>query len=101
MDIALGRVSYDKRRAQRNGRAWTYHFAHADSTCRYCRHDHTTHLTLSGQPHFLTADGERRIVTRDAEIIWAFCTACADEIGTSQVLCYQRSIGVGESVGGP
>ena len=39
------------------------------------------------------------IVARDAEIIRAFCTACADEIGTTQVLCYQRSIGVGESLG--
>ena len=100
MDVTLRiRKRYNKRHATRNGRAWTYHFAHLDSTCRYCPHDHTTHLTLSGQPHFLTSNGERRIVARDAEIIRTFCTACADEIGTSQVVCYQRGIAVGERVG--
>lgn len=100
MDITLRKRKRDNKRfSERNGRAWTRHFAHPDSTCRYCPHDHTTHLTVSGQPHFRTPDGERRIVARNAEITRAFCTACAEKIGTSQVVCYQRSIAVGERLG--
>lgn len=99
MDVTLTVGRSNKKREHRNGRAWTRHFAHPDSTCRYCPHDHTTHLTVSGQPYFRTREGEKRIVARNAEILKAFCTACADEIGTSQVLCYQRNIAVGERLG--
>ena len=38
-------------------------------------------------------------VASHAELITAFCTACAESIGTHQVLCYQRNVGVGEVVG--
>ena len=39
------------------------------------------------------------VVANHAELITAFCTACAESIGTSQVLCYQRNRAVGEVVG--
>ena len=38
-------------------------------------------------------------VSREAEIVTAFCTACALEMDTPQVLCYQRTLGTGEVVG--
>ena len=38
-------------------------------------------------------------VANRAELITAFCTACAESIGTHQVLCYQRNLAVGEVVG--
>ena len=41
----------------------------------------------------------RMTVAARAELIAAFCTACADSIGTHQVLCYQRNVGIGEVVG--
>ena len=89
----------------------------------HCKHDHTTHLTSSGQPHFYRPATEadkrdpsvmlyrhtlpqggsvlvrRMVVANHAELITAFCTACAESIGTHQVLCYQRNVGVGEVVG--
>ena len=40
---------------------------------------------------------KRVTVARDADT--AFCTACAKEIGTAQVLCYQRTLAAGEVVG--
>ncbi len=39
------------------------------------------------------------VVANRAELITAFCTACADAMKTHQVLCYQRNVGVGEVVG--
>ena len=41
----------------------------------------------------------RMVVANHAELITAFCVACAESIGTHQVLCYQRNVGVGEVVG--
>ena len=41
----------------------------------------------------------RMTVANRAELITAFCTACAESIGTRQVLCYQRNLAVGEVVG--
>ena len=41
----------------------------------------------------------RMTVANHAELITAFCVACAESIGTHQVLCYQRNVGVGEVVG--
>ena len=41
----------------------------------------------------------RMVVANHAELVTAFCTACAESIGTHQVLCYQRNVGVGEVVG--
>ena len=41
----------------------------------------------------------RMTVANRAELITAFCTACAESIGTHQVLCYQRNLAVGEAVG--
>ena len=112
----------NKRRQNRNGSAWR-RFSPDGTTCRYCKHNHTTHLTSSGQPHFYRPawEAERRdssvmlyrhtlpqggsvlvrrmVVANHAELITAFCTACAESIGTHQVLCYQRNVGVGEVVG--
>ena len=41
----------------------------------------------------------RMTVANRAELITAFCTACAESMGTPQVLCFQRNVGVGEVVG--
>ena len=41
----------------------------------------------------------RMTVANRAELITAFCTACAESAGTEQVLCYQRNRAVGEVVG--
>ena len=41
----------------------------------------------------------RLTVARQAEIITAFCTACAEELRTHQALCFQRRLAVGEVVG--
>ena len=41
----------------------------------------------------------RMTVANRAELITAYCAACAESIGTHQVLCYQRNVGVGEVVG--
>ena len=103
LDVTLKkRERAHKRESARNGRAWGNHFAKDDLTCRYCPHDHTTHLSWSGQPHFRSRDGRKRyIVARDAEIFRTFCTACAQDIGTSQVVCYQRNTAVGERLRNP
>ena len=77
----------------------------------------------SGQPHFFrpATEAERRdpylmlyrhslpeggsvlvrrmTVANTAKLITAYCTACAESIGTSQVLCYQRNLAIGEVVG--
>ncbi len=123
MDRMLKRATRkNKRRQDRNGTAWR-RFSPDGETCRYCKHNHTTHLTSSGQPHFYrpATEAEKRdptvmlyrhtlpqggsvlvrrmTVASHAELITAFCTACAESIGTHQVLCYQRNVGVGEVVG--
>ena len=41
----------------------------------------------------------RMTVANLAELITAFCVACAESIGTHQVLCFQRNLAVGEVVG--
>ena len=41
----------------------------------------------------------RMVVANHAELITAFCAACAEAMKTYQVLCYQRNVGVGEVVG--
>ena len=112
----------NRRRRSRNFRAWQ-RFCPDGRTCPYCPHDNTTHLTTSGQPHFYrpatpeeiadvsvrryrhdTRDGgsmlvRRMTVSREAEIVTAFCTACAQEMRAPQVLCYQRTLATGEVVG--
>ena len=112
----------NKRRQARNFRAWK-RFCPDGKTCPFCPHDNTTHLSTSGQPHFYrpatpdeiadssvmlythrTPDGgkvlvRRMTVSREAEIVTAFCTACALEMDTPQVLCFQRTLGTGEVVG--
>ena len=41
----------------------------------------------------------RMTVANRAELITAYCVACAESIGTHQVLCYQRNLAVGEVIG--
>ena len=42
----------------------------------------------------------RRItVANSAELITAYCAACAESMDTDQVLCYQRNLAIGEVVG--
>ena len=123
MDRTLKRATRkNKRRIERNTGAWE-RFSPDGKTCRYCEHDGSKHLMRSAQPHFYrpATDAERRdphmqlyrhtlpdggsmlvrrmTVAAHAEIITAFCTACAESIGTHQVLCYQRNVAVGEVVG--
>ena len=108
---------HSKRRRQRNHKAWQ-RFSPDGVHCRYCKHEGSRHLMSSGQPHFYrratpeelgdpsltlyrhdSALVRRQPVARDAELITAFCTACAESLGTEQVLCYQRTRAVGEVVG--
>ena len=77
----------------------------------------------SGQPHFFrpATEAERRdpsvmlyrhrlpgggsmlvrrmTVANRAELITAYCVACAEPMKTDQVLCFQRNLAVGEVVG--
>ena len=122
MDRALSPAKRsNKRRRERLGRAWM-RFSPDGTRCRYCPHEHTVHLCTSGQPHFFrmatleeerdpylplyrynapggTAILRRVVVARDAELITAFCKACAQDLGTHQVLCFQRTLATGEVVG--
>ena len=123
MDRELQRAKRsNQRRRERNSVAWR-RFSVDGSRCPYCPHDGTKHLCSSGQPHiFRRATAEERrnpseqlyqyesaehgsllakriTVGRDAEIITAFCGACAEELGTRQVLCFQRTRATGELVG--
>lgn len=123
MDRTLNRAKRrNKRRSERNFSAWE-RFSPDGATCRYCKHTNEQHLVSSAQPHFYRpateeekndprvslyrhtlAEGKyvlvrRMTVARHAEIIAAFCVACAEAAKTSQVLCYQRTRGVGEVVG--
>ena len=111
-----------KRRSERNHGAWE-RFCPDGVHCPYCGHDGSRHLMSSGQPHFYrpATGAERRdpavtlyrhtlpgggsvlvrrlTVASRAEIVTAFCTACAEELRTHQALCFQRSLAVGEVVG--
>ena len=122
MDRTLKRATRrNKRRSNRNHGAWR-RFSPDGRTCRYCKHNGAAHLCSSRQPHFYppateaerlnpyeqlyrrrTTEGDvlvkRIIVAKHAELITAFCTTCAGEIGTAQVLCYQRTLANGEVVG--
>jgi len=112
----------NKRRRARNWKAWQL-FSPDGTKCRFCEHDHTTHLTSSGQPHFYrpatakdwrnsneklyrhdlpSGDSvlvKRIVVANRAELLTAFCVECAKAKDTSQVLCYQRTLAKGEVVG--
>ena len=123
MDRTLKKAKrHSKRRGQRNHGAWE-RLSPDGKTCRYCPHDNTEHLMSSGQPHFFrpATEAERRdpylmlyrhtlpeggselvrrmTVANKAVLITAYCTACAESIGTHQVLCYQRNLAIGEVVG--
>ena len=112
----------NRRRGQRNSRAWQ-RFCPDGKTCRYCPHDGSQHLVSSGQPHFFRpATGAERndlsvtlyrhtlpeggsvlvrrmVVANRAELITAYCAACAESIDTEQVLCFVRNLAIGEVVG--
>ena len=112
----------NKRRQNRNGSAWRG-FSPDGIHCRYCKHVGAQHLIRSAQPHFYrpATEAEKRdpsvmlyrytlpqggtllvrrmVVANHAELITAFCVACAESIGTHQVLCYQRNLAVGEVIG--
>jgi hypothetical protein len=42
---------------------------------------------------------KRVVVANRAELLTAFCTACAREKDTAQVLCFQRTLAKGEVLG--
>ena len=123
MDRTLKRAKRNnKRRGRRNNAAWR-RFCPDGIHCRYCRHDGSKHLMRSGQLHFFrpATERERRdpwvtlyrhrlpegssvlvrrmTVANPAELITAYCTACAESMKTDQVLCYQRNTAIGEVVG--
>ena len=123
MDRTLKRAKrHNKRRGRRNYGAWQ-RLSPDGKTCRYCPHDNAEHLMSSGQPHFFrpATEEERRdpylmlyrhnlpeggsvlvrrmTVANRAELITAYCTACAESMGTDQVLCFQRNLAIGEVVG--
>ena len=112
----------NKRRRQRNGKAWQLflprrgdlsllpprrlpapHLLGPAPLLPAChpeeRHDPTvilyTHRTQGRCPILV----RRVTVSKQAEVITAFCTPCAEALGTSQVLCYQRKLANGEMVG--
>ena len=41
----------------------------------------------------------RMVVANRAKLITAYCAACAESIGTEQVLCFQRNLAIGEVIG--
>ena len=123
MDRTLNPVKRgNKRRRARNWKAWQL-FSPDGDTCRFCPHGASDHLTSSGQPHIYRpateadwrnsneklyrhelADGTEVLVKRitvasRAELLTAFCTACAKDKDTDQVLCFQRTLAKGEVVG--
>ena len=123
MDRTLRKAKRNnRRRGRRNSGAWQ-RFCPDGTHCRYCGHDGSEHLVSSGQPHFFRpateterndlsvslyrhrlAEGgsalvRRMIVANRAELITAYCAACAESVGTAQVLCYQRNLAIGEVVG--
>ena len=123
MDRTLRKAKRNnRRRGQRNSGAWE-RFCPDGKTCRYCPHDGSQHLVSSGQPHFFRPATEaerndlsvmlyrhylpesgsvlvrRMTVANRAELITAYCVPCAENIGTAQVLCYQRNLAIGEVVG--
>ena len=112
----------NRRRQERNFKAWQ-RFSPDGVTCPYCPHSNERHLCTAGQPNFYRPATEeemrdprvtlnrhntpgggsilvrRMTVARHAEIVTAFCVACAEAAQTAQVLCYQRSRAIGEVVG--
>ena len=123
MDRTLtGKRTRSRRRVLRNHGAWK-RFSLDGKRCPYCPHGGSLHLIQSAQPYFYrraTADEERNpytrlyrytppggdrvlvrrmTVARNAEIVTAYCTACAQGMKTSQVVCFQRNVAVGEVVG--
>ena len=123
MDRTLNPVKRgNKRRRARNWKAWQL-FSPDGDRCRFCSHGASDHLTSSGQPHFYRPAAEqdwrcsneklyrheledgsevlvkRVVVASRAELLTAFCTACAREKDTDQVLCFQRTLAKGEVVG--
>ena len=106
MDRTLKRAKRSsKRRNHRNVGAWR-RFSPDGTTCRFCEHDGSAHLCASAQPHFYrrateeergdprvtlyrhdTPEGgsalvRRVVVANHAELITAFCTACAEAMQT-------------------
>ena len=61
------------------------------------------HTPVSSTGQALSEGGSmlvrRMTVANHAELITAFCTACAESMGTAQVLCFQRNLAIGEVVG--
>ena len=102
MDITINETDATKETRRRNREAWEK-FANAeDDSCRHCPHDRYDHVGESAPPAVLTPDNrggwERRTLSEEYEILRLFCRACAEELGTSQVLCYRRVHAVGERV---
>ena len=123
MDRTLsGKRTRNRRRVLRNHGAWK-RFSPDGRKCPFCPHDGSLHLVQSAQPYFYrrATSGEERnpytrlyryalpggdrvlvrrmTVARNAEIVTAYCTACAEDMRTSQVMCFQRNVAVGEVVG--
>lgn len=84
----------DRDQQRRNRRAWE-NFAHPETDqCRYCPHDRYDHIGKSQPPAALgegmmTDDDEAQ--SPDYVLTRLFCLACADDLDTSQVVCYRHA----------
>ena len=69
-----------------------------DPWVRLYRHDPVS-STGQALPEGGSVLVRRMTVANRAELLTAYCVACAESIGTAQVLCFQRNLAIGEVVG--
>ena len=110
MDETINLTEATQETRTRNRKAWENFANPEDDTCRYCPHDRYDHSGLSEQPFVWVESAEggrqgafagkfqKRFLSEEYEIRRLFCLACAEDLETSQVLCYLRSVGVGEKI---
>ena len=96
--------------------------------CRFCRHGRHAHVVGASLPVYFrpafefetklrpfrvlydpvldteVAGAETSYLVRErignvAEVLDVYCRVCARDLRTRQVMCYQRAVGVGETVG--
>ena len=110
MDETINLSQSTQETRTRNRKAWEKFANPEDDSCRYCPHDRYDHSGLSEQPFVWVESAEsgrqgafsgkfqKRFLSEEYEIRRLFCLACAEDLETTQVLCYLRSVGVGEKI---
>lgn len=101
----------------RLGRAWDR--AAEDGRCSYCGHGGREHRGTAMQPHFYARTSNddpkgryfhfpeldeviplrKYVVAKEVELATLFCMTCAEDLGTDQVMCFQRTDATGEFLG--